>query len=111
MRIAVIDDEKYSRLELIHQIRQHLPQMCIRDRYRITRVRLHRPQVFSGSTVLIKIATPIRCGYFYKVSQRPLRVSISMLSTKFKPGTVVSFIKTPKSNAANGFFFTVLDRF
>lgn len=26
MRIAVIDDEKYSRLELIHQIRQHLPQ-------------------------------------------------------------------------------------
>lgn len=34
-----------------------------------------------------------------------------MLSTKFKPGTVVSFIKTPKSNAANGFFFTVLDRF
>lgn len=28
-----------------------------------------------------------------------------MLSTKFKPGKVVSFIKTPKSNAANGFFF------
>lgn len=26
MRIAVIDDEKYSRVELIHQIRQHLPQ-------------------------------------------------------------------------------------
>ena len=26
MRITVIDDEKYSRLELIHQIRQHLPQ-------------------------------------------------------------------------------------
>lgn len=26
MRIAVIDDEKYSRVELIHQIRQQLPQ-------------------------------------------------------------------------------------
>jgi len=26
MRIAVIDDEKYSRVELIHQIRQRLPQ-------------------------------------------------------------------------------------
>lgn len=26
MRIAVIDDEKYSRVELIHQILQHLPQ-------------------------------------------------------------------------------------
>ncbi len=26
MRIAVMDDEKYSRVELIHQIRQHLPQ-------------------------------------------------------------------------------------
>lgn len=26
MHIAVIDDEKYSRVELIHQIRQHLPQ-------------------------------------------------------------------------------------
>lgn len=26
MRIAIIDDEKYSRVELIHQIRQHLPQ-------------------------------------------------------------------------------------
>lgn len=26
MRIAVIDDEKYSRVELIHQIKQHLPQ-------------------------------------------------------------------------------------
>lgn len=25
MRIAVIDDEKYSRIELIHQIRSHLP--------------------------------------------------------------------------------------
>ena len=31
MRIAVIDDEKYSRLELIHQIRQHLPQAEIME--------------------------------------------------------------------------------
>lgn len=29
MRIAVIDDEKYSRVELIHQIRKHLPQADI----------------------------------------------------------------------------------
>ena len=31
MRIAVIDDEKYSRVELIHQIRQHLPQAEIME--------------------------------------------------------------------------------
>ena len=31
MRIAVIDDEKYSRLELIHQIRHHLPQAEIME--------------------------------------------------------------------------------
>lgn len=31
MRIAVIDDEKYSRVELIHQIRQQLPQAEIKE--------------------------------------------------------------------------------
>lgn len=31
MRIAVIDDEKYSRVELIHQIRQFLPQVEIAE--------------------------------------------------------------------------------
>lgn len=31
MRIAVIDDEKYSRVELIHQIRQYLPQAEIME--------------------------------------------------------------------------------
>lgn len=31
MRIAVIDDEKYSRVELIHQIRQCLPDAEIRE--------------------------------------------------------------------------------
>ena len=31
MRIAVIDDEKYSRVELIHQIRQHLSQAEIME--------------------------------------------------------------------------------
>lgn len=31
MRIAVIDDEKYSRIELIHQIRTHLPQAEIME--------------------------------------------------------------------------------
>jgi len=31
MRIAVIDDEKYSRVELIHQIRQHLPDAEITE--------------------------------------------------------------------------------
>lgn len=31
MRIAVIDDEKYSRVELVHQIRQHLPQADISE--------------------------------------------------------------------------------
>lgn len=31
MRIAVIDDERYSRVELIHQILQHLPQAEIRE--------------------------------------------------------------------------------
>ena len=31
MRIAVIDDEKYSRVELIHQIRQHLPKAEIME--------------------------------------------------------------------------------
>ena len=31
MHIAVIDDEKYSRVELIHQIRQHLPQAEIME--------------------------------------------------------------------------------
>lgn len=31
MRIAVIDDEKYSRIELIHQIRQHLPHAEISE--------------------------------------------------------------------------------
>lgn len=31
MRIAVIDDEKYSRVELIHQVRQHLPQAEIME--------------------------------------------------------------------------------
>ena len=31
MRIAVIDDEKYSRVELIHQIREHLPQAEISE--------------------------------------------------------------------------------
>lgn len=31
MRIAVIDDEKYSRVELIHQIRQCLPQAEIQE--------------------------------------------------------------------------------
>lgn len=31
MRIAVIDDEKYSRVELIHQIRQQLPQAEIME--------------------------------------------------------------------------------
>ena len=31
MRIAVIDDEKYSRVELIHQIRQQMPQAEIAE--------------------------------------------------------------------------------
>lgn len=31
MRIAVIDDEKYSRVELIYQIRQHLPKAEIME--------------------------------------------------------------------------------
>ena len=31
MRVAVIDDEKYSRVELIHQIRQELPQAEIME--------------------------------------------------------------------------------
>ena len=31
MHIAVIDDEKYSRVELIHQIRQYLPQAEIME--------------------------------------------------------------------------------
>lgn len=31
MRIAVIDDEKYSRVELIHQIHQYLPQAEIQE--------------------------------------------------------------------------------
>lgn len=31
MRVAVIDDEKYSRVELIHQIRQDLPQAEIME--------------------------------------------------------------------------------
>jgi len=31
VKIAVIDDEKYSRVELIHQIKQHLPQANIQE--------------------------------------------------------------------------------
>ena len=83
MRIAVIDDEKYSRVELIHQILSHIPDAVIseasngvqaialieRKSFDILFIDIHLGDL-EGTTVASGISTKIFPNYFWKGSLR-----------------------------------------